>query len=249
MKFAAAVRERMLRSMAGWLVGEGFGMKVDVDIRIGRASARQRAMLVAVVGATIAVAGCGLNTLTSGLGGGMFGSGGSATSEVKGVSNDQLLTAAKADGNAAQPTGGVDVAHGCPRFQVWPRDNTLTIYEAGRAGDGLAVMHRGEITKTARECSVAAGQVTVKYGFAGRVLLGPKGAAGRVTMPVAVFVTDAKRARLVNERVTVDVDVTADNPIGYFSAVRTVTIPVPEGSRPGEFDVFVGFEQKAPGAG
>ena len=76
-------------------------------------------------------------------------------------------------------------------------------------GDGLAVMHRGEITKTARECQIEPGRVTVKYGFSGRVLLGPKGKAGRVTLPVNVFVTDAKREKIANEKVRVDVDVAA----------------------------------------
>jgi hypothetical protein len=40
-----------------------------------------------------------------------------------------------------------------------------------------------------------------------------------------------------------------DNPVAYFSQVRTVTFDVPEGARPGDIDVFVGFEQTAPGAG
>ena len=196
---------------------------------------------VACAVAAVSVSGCGLNTLTSGLGNGVLGGGGSS-STVASVTPEQMLSAAKAGGSTTT-TGSVNVAHGCPRFQPWPRDNILTIYEPGRAGDGLAVMHRGEITKTARECQVVGGQVVVKYGFAGRVLLGPRGQAGRITMPVNVFVTDAKRERLANERMAVDVDVSTESPIGYFSAVRTVTIPVPEGARPGEFDVFVGFEQ------
>ena len=65
-----------------------------------------------------------------------------------------------------------EVAHGCPKVVMWPRDNNLTIYETGRAGDGLAIIHRGEITKTARECQIEPGRVTVRYGFSGRVLLG-----------------------------------------------------------------------------
>jgi len=108
-------------------------------------------------------------------------------------------------------------------------------------------MHRGEITKTARECSIATGQVTVKYGFSGRVLLGPKGQSGRVTLPVQVFVMDQQRQRIAADKLMVDVDVSLDNPIAYFSQVKTVTFNVPEGSRPGEFEVFVGFEQVAPG--
>ena len=44
----------------------------------------------------------------------------------------------------------------------------------------------------------------------------------------------------------VDTVVAVENPIGYFSAVRTVTFDMPEGSRPGEFEVFVGFERAVP---
>jgi hypothetical protein len=125
----------------------------------------------------------------------------------------------------------------------------VTIFEKGRAGDALAVMHRGEITKTARECNIEPGRVTVRYGFSGRVLLGQKGQSGRVSLPVNVFVADAKRERIVNDKARVEVDVAVDNPIGYFSVVRSVTFNIPEGSRPGEYEVFVGFDRTAPGAG
>jgi hypothetical protein len=141
------------------------------------------------------------------------------------------------------------VAYGCPRFQVWSRDGYVTIYETGRVGDGLAVMHRGEITKTARECSIEPGQVIVKYGFSGRVLLGQKGRTGRVTLPVNIFVTDSKRQKIATDSTKIAVDVALDNPIGYFSVVRTVTFQIPEGSRPGEYEVYVGFDRNVPGAG
>ena len=104
----------------------------------------------------------------------MFGGSGSATAPVK-VTEEQLLSAAKADEGVTGTVAAGEIAHGCPRFVVWPRDNNVTVYEQGRVGDGLAIMHRGEITKTARECQVEPGKVTVKYGFSGRVLLGPRG--------------------------------------------------------------------------
>ena len=124
---------------------------------------------------------------------------------------------------------GGEVAHGCPRFQVWSRDGYVTIYEPGRVGDGLAVMHRGEITKTARECHVEPGRVTVKYGFSGRVLLGPKARAGRVSCRSTCSSSDAKREKVATDKLRVDVDVALDKPIGYFSVVRTVTFTIPEG--------------------
>jgi hypothetical protein len=191
-----------------------------------------------------------LSTLTSGLGG--FGGGAAKTAEGAskgGVSEERLLTAAKANSTDAQSTDVGEVSAGCPKFLVWSRDNSLTIYETGRVGDGLAVMHRGEITQTARECEVEGGKVTVKYGFSGRVLLGPRGKTGNVTLPLTVFVTDAKRERIIAEKMKVEVAVAVDKPIGYFSFVKSVTFPVPVGARPGEFEVYVGFERNVPGAG
>ena len=190
-----------------------------------------------------------MSSLTSGIGGGLFGSKKSTNTEVGSVNEDQLLAAAKTDSSGSLASISSSVAHGCPRFQVWSRDGYVTIYEQGRVGDALAVMHRGEITKTARECNIESGRVTVKYGFSGRVLLGQKGKSGRVTLPVSVFVSDAKREKVTNDKVRIDVDVALDNPIGYFSIVRSVTFNVPEGSRPGEFEVFVGFDRNIPGAG
>jgi hypothetical protein len=212
---------------------------------------RTRRLTAAVCAAALASAlsGCGMSSLTSGLGGGMFG-GSAPKSDVANVSEAQLLNAAKNnDPSATGSTSVGEVAGGCPRFVVAPRDNNITFYEPGHAGDGLSIMHRGEITKTARECQVTAGSVTVKYGFSGRVLLGPKGKPGNISLPLNVAVNDSKRAKVASDTVKVDVAVEADKPIGYFSAVRTVTFALPEGSRAGEFEIMVGFDSKAAGAG
>lgn len=201
-----------------------------------------------------------MSSLTSGLDGGLFGS--SKTVGNSEVNADELLSAAKtADAGATGSTSVGEIAHGCPRMVVATRDNNITFYEPGRAGDGLAIMHRGEITKTARECQVEPGRVTVKYGFSGRVLLGPRGKPGHVTLPINVTVSDSKRAAVSSEQMKVDVEVGSDKPIGYFSTVHTVSFAVPEGSRPGEFELTVGFDnspaalnpgapasKKAPGA-
>lgn len=212
-------------------------------------TAGHRALTLAVsLWAASLPGGCGLSSITSGLGSGIMG-GESKTSETSAVSEAQLLAAAQAGDGAALPSGGIEVAAGCPRFTTWPRENFITIYEPGRAGDGMAVIHRGEITKTARECTIEPGRVTVRYGFSGRILLGPKGKSGTVSLPVAVFVTDDKRNRLTSDKLTVDVNVSLENPIGYFSAVRTVTFDISEGSRPGDYQVFVAFDRGVPGAG
>jgi hypothetical protein len=224
----------------------------DTVIQNGqRMSWKPNLRIAAVIGVALlgmTVSGCGISNITSGLGGGMFG-GRSDQTQAGSVTKEDLLQAAKADFQPGGPTGNIKVAHGCPRFLAWSRENSLTVYDKGQTGDSLAVLHRGEITQTARECNIAPGRVTVKYGFSGRVLLGPRGKAGRVTLPVEVFVMDAARQRITADKLVINVDVSLDKPIGYFSKVQTLTFAIPEGTRPGEYEVFVGFEQAVPRAG
>lgn len=194
--------------------------------------------------------GCGLTSITSGLGNSMFGGGSNEQVKVNSVTEEQMLSAAKADYAGTGPAGvGSGIAHGCPKFLASPPDNNVTIYENGRVGDGLAIKHRGEITKTARECFIEPGRVTVKYGFSGRVLLGPKGQPGALTFPIRISVADAKREAVASDILNVSVDVASDKPIGYFSAVRSITFDIAQGARPGEYQVQAAFDRSIPGAG
>ena len=181
-----------------------------------------------------------MSNLTSGLGGGLFG-GSEAPAPAQPVSEAQLLNAAQSgDGTQVLASTG---AKGCPQFVVWPRDKNLTVYEDGQEGDGLAIVQRGEITKTARECQVSPGRVTIRYGFSGRVLLGPRGKPGTFVLPVSVFVTDYKREKVQTQQHRITVVVPDSKPIGYFSKVESVTFDVPQGVRPDDFQLFVGFDR------
>lgn len=240
------VRFRLVERRLAGFCGAGFWDRADVG---SNRFTHHRAAKVLVAGVlALSAAGCGLGSFTSGLGGSVFGGGSSSSlPQNVAVSEEQLLAAAKSEiGGTASLN---EVARNCPRLTVMARDHAVTIYEPGKAGDGLAVMHRGELTKTARECSIEGARVTVKYGFSGRILLGPKGRTGNVALPVVVHVTDAKRERLRQDAARVEAAVSVDKPIGYFSTVRTITFEIPEGSRPGEFDIQVGFDRNVPGAG
>jgi hypothetical protein len=163
------------------------------------------------------------------------------------MTEDRLRAAARSD-----TTGGADITTGagqslnCPQFVAWPRDRVVTVYEGGRSGDALAVIHRGEITKTARDCQLYSDRVVVKYGFAGRVLLGPKGRAGSVTLPIKVHVSDREHRVLNRENMRVTANV--DGSVGYFSMVKEVSFPITPGTRAEDYKLFIAFDQ-VPGAG
>ncbi len=161
------------------------------------------------------------------------------------ITEESMLTAARA--NSDSPIEAAAAA-GCPAVQVEGGQRYLTYYEGTRVGDGASVINRGEITKTARECSATSGLVQVRYGIAGRVLLGPKGKPGTVTLPVTVQVLDKARNKVKSEPATVTVNITKENPLSYFSVVRDVAIPVNDGTSPSDYTISIAFDKKGSGA-
>ncbi len=214
----------------------------------GVATAVRGAVLVAF--AAVALSGCAIGQLGN-LAGGFLGG---TKSETAGtwepqVTEERLLAAAKAGGTAGPDITAAINAGSCPKFVVWPSDRQVTIYEIGQVGDPKAVLHRGEITKTARECSYAGNRLTMKFGVAGRVLLGIKGRPGPISLPANVFVTDANRVKVKTQKVVVTANVPADKPYGYFSLVDRLSIELPPGARSSDYKVFVAFDRSEPGAG
>ncbi len=210
-------------------------------LRACRSLWARAALSCAVAALLVPVAGCAISQITS-----PFRSKSTQTSWRPKVTEERLLEAAKSDNGSADLAS---IATNCPTFDVWQRDKLLTVYEIGQVGDSLAIRYRGELTKTARECQTSTDRVIVKYGFAGRVLLGPRGKAGTVTLPLQVHVTDKTRNILTTQKITVPVNIAADNPVGYFSTVRDIPINLPPGAQPGDYRLFIAFDRTAAGAG
>jgi hypothetical protein len=70
-----------------------------------------------------------------------------------------------------------------------------------------------------------------------------------VTLQIIVVVNDSKQQRVTTDTTKVDVNIGTDKPISYFSGVHTVSFPIPEGSRPGEFEMIIGFNSQSGGSG
>lgn len=203
-----------------------------------------RIVLISFLG--VVLTGCSLGSVPSfgNLGGSVFGSSEkkqepSAAQKV--LSEDRLLAEAKQEVTAFDQ--GAKQASLCTKFKIWDAERFLTVYDVGRYGDGLAVRYRGELTKAARECVLQPGVAHVKVGFAGRVLLGPKGQAGQVQLPLHIYLTDKKGKILKNTKIAVPVNIEQGKPIGYFSMVKKIDIPLTEGRSGKDFRLFIGFDK------
>ena len=143
-------------------------------------------------------------------------------------------------GLATLPSGQ---AANCPEVVSWPQDRLVTVYQPGHTGDAMEVRHRGELTQLSRECRVYGNRMTVRYGIAGRVLLGPKGSAGTVSLPVSIRVATASQQIIQSSSIRVSASFPAGNPVGYFSTVQEVSFPVTMGTRPQDYKIYVGLKQ------
>lgn len=137
---------------------------------------RGAAGALALIGLAFGLAACG-STATSSLMSGspldMFGSSSKATR-------------ADTAGDAAAAQTDVE----CPPIQV--RTGAATLMIGTKPGDGepaaLDVRYQGTILRTARECQVSAGMMTMKVGIEGRVITGPAGTPGALDVPLRIAV-------------------------------------------------------------
>lgn len=242
------VQYERLNSIRAFTCSQGWPVKTAEMsargvLRVGKPVLARAVRVTTALALTAAIlAACGMSQITS-----PFRSKPQSQSFEPNVSEARLLEAAKSD-----ESGQVSIEAAmtsCPQFKIWPRDRLLTIYDIGRSGDGLAIQYRGEITKTARECRIQPNHVSVKYGFAGRVLLGPRGRPGPVTMPVKVHVTDHTQNIISTQKLSINVTIPADNPVGYFSAVNELSFTLPVGVPPGDFKLYIAFDRGDSGAG
>jgi len=196
--------------------------------------------LTGLIAVSLFASGCAVSRLSN-----PFKSG-SEDASASAVTPDRLLETAKADTGTDLPGGS---SSHCPQVVAWPRDRLLTIYQPDHVGDANSIVHRGEISKLARECQLYSDRVIVKYGFAGRVLLGPKGGPGTVTLGVSVRVAGAQQNTLATDKMRVTTTIPPDSPAGYFSMVREIAFPIVVGTRPEDYKVFVAFDRNVAGAG
>jgi hypothetical protein len=98
-------------------------------------------------------------------------------------------TVAANDGAAATPEKERHVF--CPEVVVLEGTEASRAY-AGEPPSGANLRYQYSITETARECALNDGQLALKIGVTGKVLLGPAGSPGSFTVPVRMAILRKK---------------------------------------------------------
>jgi hypothetical protein len=216
--------------------------------QFGRKPARDFRVLKNVFFVTVSsafLASCG--------GGAMFGggsSGGSSPSfgdrfsqlfggkstEVGGTQSAQATTA-----------GGADSELTCPMVSIRPGAATYAVGAQGKPGVGNDLAYQATITRTARSCDLANGQVSIKIGIQGRVIVGPAGAPETVEVPlrVAVVQEGVNPKPIATKVFTTTVSLAGQTSVEYSLVGEDFSYPAPSAAANDSYVFYIGFDPQA----
>jgi hypothetical protein len=131
---------------------------------------------------------------------------------------------------------GVEIRQGASTFQQSGADNGST---------ALSLRYQANFIRFARECALRAGNVVMRVGVEGRVILGPAGAPGPLSLPVRLAVVkEGLEPKVIwTKFAMVPVVMPPGQPNVLFTHVEEeVSFPNPPGSELDAYVVYVGFD-------
>jgi hypothetical protein len=126
----------------------------------------------------------------------------------------------------------------CPAVTLREGTAAYTTYQRGAApGDRSKIIYQASISDVTRSCARADGTMTISVAAAGRVVPGPVGGAGTITMPIRVVAlrgSEVLYTKLHKHQVTIGTEATQ-----FLFTDPDVVIPIPEN---GTVQVYAGFD-------
>jgi hypothetical protein len=131
----------------------------------------------------------------------------------------------------------------CPPVTLREGTAYFNTYAKGGQDDPTKVLYQASITDVTRTCSNAGGTMTMNVAVAGKVVPGPAGAPGNVTMPIRVAVLrgdEVLYSQLHKHQVAVG-DASAATQFVFNDT--SVSFPTPQGQ---DVQVFAGYDEGPP---
>jgi hypothetical protein len=165
----------------------------------------------------------------------------SFTSRVKGwftSDSNQALAAAPAQTQAS-------AEFDCPAVDYRQGAATLSVNDSKADNPALSLKYQASFVKTARECDVRGDMVTIRVGVQGRVVVGPAGGPGTVTVPLRyALVREGIEPKTVWTKLFV-LNVAVPNTqlnIPFTHIEEEMTVPVPPPSELSAYVIYIGFD-------
>ena len=221
-------------------------MTIRYGQHLGRAPRSGGAARAVALIAIMAASGCSSLDIGSSSSPSDSTSSSSFTQRVK-----NLFSSGSASGQekvAATAPSGPDPNLDCPGVTVRSGAATLAVNTPGAEPSATNLRFQATVSQTARECAVSAGNMTMKVGIQGRVILGPAGTPGKVEVPMRLaLVREGIEPRTIWTklyRVPVDVPAGQTN-VPFVQVEEGMSFPVPSAQDLEAYVVYVGFDPSA----
>jgi hypothetical protein len=194
------------------------------------------------LGAALAVVGA----LLSGCGGGSMFSESAESSPSLGSRFSELFgSKSQAVGEAAPRA--VDNELTCPPVSIRAGASTFAVGAPGKEAVGNDLRYQASITRTARDCTQAGGQVTARIGILGRVIAGPAGKPATVEIPIRVAVVQGgvQEKTIATKVYRTTVTMGDSGSIPFSLVAEDMVYPVPQGAAGDSYIFYIGFDPQA----
>jgi hypothetical protein len=135
----------------------------------------------------------------------------------------------------------------CPPVAVRAGASTFAVAPPGKQPVGNDLRYQATITKTARECSINAGQITARIGIQGRVIAGPAGAPSSVQIPLRVAVVQGGvgEKTIATKAYQTTVSMSEDSSVPFTLVADDLVYPAPTGGTGDSYIFYIGFDPQA----
>lgn len=135
----------------------------------------------------------------------------------------------------------------CPLIDIRSGASTLQIPQPTEDQNStMSLKYQGTFVRAARECALVSGQVVMKIGVEGRIIVGPAGGPGPVEVPLRIAVvseTTAGTQPIATKLIRIPVDVTSTDSGTTFTHVENgVSFPMPPSADLDRYIVYIGFD-------
>jgi hypothetical protein len=147
-----------------------------------------------------------------------------------------------------QPVANAQSDIACPYLDIRQGASTLTIPPPppDGANEAMSLKYQGIFVRAARDCAVVSGQMVMRLGVQGRIIVGPAGGPGQVDVPLRIAVvsaptTDAKT--IVTKLIRIPVTIRASDDNADFTHIEEgLSFPMPPAGELENYIVYIGFD-------
>jgi hypothetical protein len=133
----------------------------------------------------------------------------------------------------------------CPTVDYRQGAATLSVNDPKADNAALSLRYQASFVKTARECDVRGDMVTIRVGVQGRVVVGPAGGPGPVTVPLryALVREGIEPKTIWTKLFAIPVTVSSSQLNVPFTHIEEeMTVPVPTRSELAAYVIYIGFD-------